>query len=762
MSKLTKFTISLVFFLLISDFLYSQDKGPEALYPSLRNNELYEINKIEFKGNTTYTDEELAGVITEQTSRRNKIHEFVEYCYFSLKRIKRINKFMPPGTMATLRQTLERWAPEIRFYDQSKTEADLEQIKAFYNQNGFHEVLVSYTFLPDTKKKINIITFNINEGIRYKIKHIVYQGLDSVAYEVQRKLKGIKKLKSGNFFIENDIVNEIRLLRQTLLNNGYYASDFETPVVTLDTSYKFDSLTIKFFTGNRYKISNIVFVDSMASQKIVTNSMKSKQLTFGTGDWYSKSAIEESRQNLQSLGTFELVSIDTSSDVAPATDSTLPMRVFTRYRKQNEWGVDLYVNRTTFDYFTNAGVGLSYLNRNIGGIAQSLSFFVRGEFQDISRWFKSLHPEAELQVGANYAQPLLWKVDNAKVGLAGQGLFSISKIFTDLQLNTASFQIKFPTKLPPWTYFNGMSFDFLLEWQIPVNYSKALSQEYASVKTEADSLRIKENFRIYNSLNNYYDVHSKFNPTSFIFSFSLFGDSRDDLFNPTKGYFTNISIESWAGLGIAKFIRPQFSHNHFTSLNKSTVFAIKTRTGYIYWWDQDNSYVPSDRQFFAGGANSVRGWESRHLRYTPQSIINDTVGGYNTFINDLIGSHFILEGSFEVRWRIGRPRWASETVADIFNLFVMTGFIDWGNTFQWMAFKNEKYYNDLNVLDYLTGLALSAGLGLGIQTPVGPLRVDFSMPFYDPSPGKGMVKFVPNRWDAFRFGQIHLGLGYAF
>ncbi|MFH1051134.1 MAG: BamA/TamA family outer membrane protein [bacterium] len=757
-SRFIKISLCLIIPIL-SVSLNSQEKGTASLYPSKRNSELYEINKIIFTGNIAYTEEELSGIITEQTSKRNKVHEFVEFSYFSLKRIKRINKYLPPGTMATLRHTLERWSPEIRYYDQSKAEADIEQIKAFYNQNGYHEVSVSHTFLPDIKSQKNILTFNIQEGARYKIKHIVYRGLDSIVPEVQRKFRGIKKLKTGSYFIEEDVVNEIRLIRQVLLNNGYYTSNFSTPVVTLDTANKFDSLTIFFFTGYRYKISQIVFEDSLAGQKIVTNTMKSRQMTFGVGDWYSKAAIEESRQNLQSLGTFELVNIDTSSQIGNLTDSTLPIKVFTRYRKQNDWGIDFYLNETT-DYFTNLGVGLSYLNRNIGGIAQSLSIFARGELPDISRLFKK--PEMEFQTGINYAQPLLWKIENSKVGFALQGLYSVSKIFTDLQLNTASLQVKFPTKLPPWTYFNGISFDFLIEWQIPKNFNDALKSAYSKVDTEIDSQKVKEKFRIYNSLNNYYDKNSGYKPTSFIFGISFFGDSRDDLFNPTKGYFTNISIDSWAGLGIAKYLRPQFSHNYFTSLNKSTVFALKTRAGYIYWSDQDNSYVPADRQFFAGGANSVRGWESRHLRFATPGIINDTIGGYNDFINDYIGSHLILEGSFEVRWRIGRPRWASETVADIFNLLVMTGFVDWGNTFHWMAFKSDVYYKDMKIMDYITGLAVSAGLGIGFQTPVGPLRFDFSMPFYDPSPGTGLVKFVPNRQSSLDYFQIHLGLGYAF
>ncbi|MFC2131717.1 BamA/TamA family outer membrane protein, partial [Bacteroidota bacterium] len=725
---------------------------------------LYEIDRIEFTGNSVFTNEELNSILSEKTTRRNTFHKVIEHYYFGFKEIENINKYLPPGTMSTLKQALKRWAPEIRFFEEAKAKADIETIKEFYNQNGFHDVDAYYTFLPDSNSRKNILTFHIEESDRYSIKNVLYEGLDSLTDDVSQKLRRIKKLRKGSAFNEDVIITEIRSIQQTLLNNGYYYSIFKTPVVSKDTVYKTDSLTIKFITGKRQKISHLMYIDSLAGQKIVTNSLKDKQLIFSAGDWYSRRKVEESRQNLQALGTFELVSIDTSSLVSAKTDTTLPIRIFTRYRKQQEWGFGLYINQ---DEFTNTGFEASYLNRNIGGIAQSLSVFARAEFQDISRLFDS---ELDIQFGANYAQPFLWKIGNARIGLAGQGLFSRSKIFLFsknskyLQLQTTSLQVKFPTQLPPWTYFNNMSFDFLIEWQTPLNFIKAKNNAInEAIRDGNDTNVVIETFKIYKTLNKFYGNHSSFEPTAFIFGFSMAGDSRDDLFNPTKGYFTNISIDAgfgFIGLGIANYVRPQISYNLFTSLNQYTVFAIKARGGKIWWWDQNNSYVPAERQFFAGGANSARGWESRRLRYLTGEILLTSEGASNNFAEDFIGSQVILEGTFEVRWRFGRPRWTSDLVADIINMGVMTTFIDWGNTFYWMAF-NNKYYENFDYWNYLS-LAVSAGMGLGIQTPVGPLRVDFSLPMYDPTPAKGLTHFVPNRNFALDYYQIHIGLGYAF
>jgi outer membrane protein assembly factor BamA len=352
------------------------------------------------------------------------------------------------------------------------------------------------------------------------------------------------------------------------------------------------------------------------------------------------------------------------------------------------------------------------------------------------------------------------------VGLSAQAMHSISILNKYLELSNTSLQIKFPTQLPSWTYFNFMSFEFLVEWQVPTNFNDSYSKALAEAKTDSARQTVKENFRIYQPLNNHDSLSSWFQPTAVIFTYSASGDTRDDLFNPTKGYFTNITLDSWLGPwlafgSIAKYSRFQFIYELFTPINKSTVFALKARAGYIYW-DTSNSYVPLERQFFAGGANSNRGWESRMLRYLTQRIINESSVSNLYFAKNFIGSRVILEGTFELRWKLGKPRWASDLIGNIINMGILTGFIDWGNTFHWLAFGDDKYYNNFTFFDYIKGISVSAGLGIGVQTPVGPFRLDFALPFYDPTPIGNLSKFVPNRDHPLRYWQYHIGLGYAF
>ncbi len=745
--------------LFLSYELYCNPEKGKTLIPSKVSEFMYEINKIEFIGNEYFSDIELGSLINSRETKRNTIHKIVDFYYGEFKKIKHVNAYLPPGAMTTMRKVLKRWLPEIQYFEEPKIEADLEILKEFYNQNGFHNVTVKFDFRADYVKNINILTFYIEEGERSKIKTLNYIGLDSIANDVRRELKKYRKIKSGDYFSEEQIVNEISLVQSVLQNNGYFYSYYLQPTVDIDTLLKVDSVTVRFVPGKRQNISNIIFVDSTSGQKKVTDIMKKNQLVFKVGDWYSKQKIEVSRQNLQGLGTFEFVSIDTSSLAGGITDSSLAMKIFTRYRKQQEWGFGLYYNRTTYDNFDNVGLEFSYLNRNIGGIAQSLNLFSRIEWQNISRYFS---PEFEWQLGLSFAQPYLWKIGNSVVGLSSQLLHLESRINTYLHLSTSSFMVKFPVKLPKWTYFNGMSIDMFVDWQRPINFLEDKQRALDAAETDSSRAVIEGTFKIYNSLYQFSESSRWYEPSALIFGINLTGDTRDELFNTTKGYFTNLSTDFWGGLGIAKYIRFQYSYNLFTSLNKYTVFALKARTGYIFWWDRDNSYIPIEKQFFAGGANSVRGWRSRRLRYFTDRILFVKDNSNLSFAEDFIGNRMILEGSFEVRWRFGKPRWASDVVANIINLGVMTGFIDWGNTFHWIAFNDAEYYSNMKFVDYITGLGISAGLGIGIQTPVGPLRLDFALPIWDPTPEGNLDKFVLKRQACLQYYEYHIGLGYSF
>jgi outer membrane protein assembly factor BamA len=767
---------------------YSQTtNSTKPPYSSRKGKEFYEIGKIKFIGNNNFSETDLLSVLTSKQTERSIPHKILDYYYNQIQYNSRFNSFIPKSINRTLRSVIRTMENEVRYFEKNRVEADIKTLKTFYTQNGFHNAEVDYKFYGNPKNEINTLEFIIKENKQYIVSAINWIGLDSLPSDLSLQVENLKTIKTDNPFNEEKLIIDISNILNFLTNNGYYYCNYDIPLIMSDSTVLKDSIIITFSTGKRQRISNIHYIDSTNKQSIVALSMKNKQMEFEVGDFYSRKKIENSTNNMLSLGTFDAVQIDTSSIFVPKTDTTLPFKVFTHYRKQQEYGVGIGLNQTTFDKLVNLGVEASYVHRNIFGAAQVFNPYASFMLLDINRSANINQSannltkfEYEYQIGVNFAQPLLFTWDQARFGFSSQLFYALRTINQTLKLETFGLPLKFPVKLNFVTYFTSMGFEFSFERQAPQNYADALTTALKSkdVKNQTDSLLTIQSFKIYGNLDRFIKIHSPYLTTS-TFGFSILGDKRDNPFSPTKGYFTAISLDglnpvnylfdfisgNWNSnkfLGIAKYVRLQLTNYWFFSLNPRTVLALKQREGYIYWWDKLNSYVPFERQFFAGGANSVRAWPSRQLRYRLDTSNYNNQNSYN-YSFDFIGSNTIIEGTCEIRYKFLQSSIFGKDFGAFMQNFGVSGFMDWGNTFHGLVvdtISGNYKYQVQNWYEYLTNLAIAAGFGFTYETPVGPVRLDFAWPLYDPA--KDTNRWLFTRRNPFGGMSFNIALGHSF
>jgi outer membrane protein assembly complex protein YaeT len=166
-------------------------------------------------------------------------------------------------------------------------------------------------------------------------------------------------------------------------------------------------------------------------------------------------------------------------------------------------------------------------------------------------------------------------------------------------------------------------------------------------------------------------------------------DSRNDFVDPRRGLFGSVDLK-WFGAAIgseAEFGRVFLETSYYHPLSRRVVWASALRAGGA-WPFGAGENVPISEHFFAGGDNTVRGFPRDHL------------GPIDPVSGDPLGGELSLIYNQEVRF----PIWRS---------LRGVAFYDGGNVFSAPA--------DLSARDLRSVL----GVGLRLNTPIGPLRLDY-------------------------------------
>lgn len=170
-------------------------------------------------------------------------------------------------------------------------------------------------------------------------------------------------------------------------------------------------------------------------------------------------------------------------------------------------------------------------------------------------------------------------------------------------------------------------------------------------------------------------------------------DTSYPMFTPTRGFLTSINFQ-YNGLISAVEYPFQKTLLDLRNYQKvlSTILALRLKIGGILP-TRDNNFIPVEERFYSGGSYSVRGWARQELG--PKDLIGQPVGGES-----------LLEFSGEFRYAI-------------YDIVRGVAFMDCGNV--WI----QSYTWKLNEIRY------SLGIGIRIETPIGPLRFDVARPVFD-------------------------------
>jgi outer membrane protein insertion porin family/translocation and assembly module TamA len=227
-----------------------------------------------------------------------------------------------------------------------------------------------------------------------------------------------------------------------------------------------------------------------------------------------------------------------------------------------------------------------------------------------------------------------------------------------------------------------------------------------------------------------------------------FIDRSDQPFSPTKGYVARVDIESASAYTLSDYRYNRFQFDAAVYGHKSRtkhVFSAHLRGGFVraLLTGTDSGVLHPRKRFYAGGANSVRGFAENQLGPRILSIPDDPAllnattslpGGTcaltiravrfcnpnapslsnSDFTPQALGGTSLLEGGVEYRFSLQR--------GESFRNWVGAVFVDGG-----VVGKGE-----IRGLQSIAGIvqgggAITPGFGVRYMSPVGPIRVDIGI-----------------------------------
>ena len=665
----------------------------------------FEIESIKFSGNSYFSESDLKMNIE---SKETPIWFWVF-----------LDSFTPFGD-------------EPVYFDSSNISIDKLALKELYRSDGFFSMKVNHFIVVDSSNKSIELNYQIVEGDPSYFGKINIKGLETLV-DFQSGIITYETIQfdSSKQYSEFAVQNSISLIRQYLGNNGFIFGKYDSTTILIDTLTNRSDVSLFFKPGNQYRISETILNKTGISINQINDKLITEIADLKPGQVYNQSQID--RSELRLLKTELFTSLDINPVISDTSNFTIPVEINSTIGSLNELSPEIKADNE-FSSF-NLGLGIGYTRKNFFGDARKLSLSTSFRLIDIinidlSNLFKSTANrdstyQGVIDLNLKMEQPFLF----GRPILTSTELYLRSQTFTDFTENSYGGAQRFDIEMPPYTFVTllrpFLSFDIAsrdlnlqsVSSTFSVNsFTPGIGVEVGSTKTD--------------------DILFPSRGSYIFFTPELF-NSRTDLKLEQKATNGNPSqIDSTIG-GTIYFYRLQTGISNYISLsnNRSLIFASKLRIGYAQpITSSDNpsviseQLIPPNKTFYAGGSNSVRGWKSREL------VPKDSVDyfGITTEANALRGGTFWLEGSFEIRKKLGQ-------------YFGYAVFADYGNT--WNGWRQ------MQVKD----IAVAVGFGLRVYTPIAPFRLDFGTKFYNPEDQKMLFKkkFIDNI-------TIHFGIGEAF
>jgi outer membrane protein insertion porin family len=546
--------------------------------------------------------------------------------------------------------TKTAWLFNPGIFKEDVLEEDVEKVKALYDELGYLDVEVTPKIDYSTAGTEMHVTFEVKEGKQYLVGNVEISG--NIVLK-EKEIRSRVKMKTGKPFSRRELRDDMIAVRDLYYQYGYMDAvvdvdqNVNASTGNMDLMYTIDPKEI-VYVGKIYIRGNV------KTREVIIR----RELRIYPGDKFNGLKIKRSKDRLYNLGLFEDISFDTEPTQTPQVHNLI---VSVKETKTGEFSfgggyssVDQFlgfveVGQKNFDIvnfptFTGGGQNL-VVRAEIGMVRQNYNVSWTDPW--IFGWpyllgldlYRTSHTR-ETDIG--------WAYDETRTG----GDIRAGKELTEYLRADASYRL-----------------EHIKIGSVPDYASQDFKNEQGSNVVSSISGQLTQ-------------------------------DTRDNIYNPGKGYILNGSIEDAGGVfgGDKDFVKGTATAAFYCTFFERFVLELKGRAGWASAYGSSDA-VPIYERFYAGGANTIRGYKERK------------VGPRDPGSDEPIGGNTLLIGNAEVTFPVYEKILKGAIFYDVGNVWAKTE-------------------------DFIVGGGYRSGVGVGVRvnTPVGPFRLDYGFPIVKNNP----------------------------
>jgi len=610
----------------------------------------------------------------------------------------------------------------------------IKKIKKLYTDEGYSQAEIEPLKAQISAHELRL-TLKVREGDKILIREISFEGNNAFNAGKLKDLMETKQdwwlswLTGAGVYKEDVLKNDMLLLTEHYMNNGYINFKVAEPKVVLAPDRKALLVIVSMIEGDKFSVGQIdVKGDLLESRDELLRKLKMK-----TGDVFSRGAL---RQEIFALTDMYADKGYAFANVNPLTAMNSTARLIDIVF-DFEKGEKVYIDRINIggnaktrdkvirrelriaegELYSATGIKKSKQNlMNLGYFEEATLATAKGKGDNKLNLDVNVKekPTGTFSIGGGYSSldGFVGQGSIQQSNLFGYGLKTNASASLGGKSSTYNLGITDPNFLDTKWSLGGDVYrterqytdytkkatggDVKAGYQLSDTLSTFLLYKYEKVKISDQSIGLQETLRLNADL---VSVHDGI--TSAVTA-SISRNTTDYRIDPTSGMTNSLSVE-YAGLGgTNKYLRSIAQSAQFFPVGLGTVFMVRGTFGNI---QEIGEPIPTDEKFYLGGINTLRGYASRTV--SPYVLVPqyDAITGVRSG-----DQRAYLGGDTEVFFN-------SEFTVPLLKEAGVKGvlFFDIGNSVD-------------GIDNAFSRMLSSYGFGIRWFSPIGPLRLEYGIP----------------------------------